>query len=255
MQVALEFFVLILPTAAVGWWAATSLFVGAAQPGSRYFDVAARPEIIGHLGLYAFVTGWVTIVLISVVGCLLVRFTSAAPGLYPTRGLRAALLLYRVKKLNQIQRLWTWTIVGQYLRALAGLRFTRVGASECDVMINLVPELAGADSQVFWSHGSFTNMLDHRAALPEAPPARHAGELLRQQQLRRRVRTAPHQLPAGRLDARQRHPLPAPDAVAARRAHHGGGKSAGEVRECGLRSGEPRARASRASPSSWGASR
>jgi hypothetical protein len=30
-------------------------------------------------------------------------------------------------------------------------------------MVNLVPELARADSQVFWSHGSFTNMLDHRA--------------------------------------------------------------------------------------------
>jgi hypothetical protein len=30
-------------------------------------------------------------------------------------------------------------------------------------MINLVPELASADSQVFWSHGCFTNMLDHGA--------------------------------------------------------------------------------------------
>ncbi len=93
-------------------------------------------------------------------GCLFIRCTSASPGLYPTRGLRAALLLYRVKKLNQIQRLWTWTLTGQYLRALAGVRFPRVGASECDLMINLVPELASADAQVFWSHGCFTNMLD-----------------------------------------------------------------------------------------------
>jgi len=30
-------------------------------------------------------------------------------------------------------------------------------------MLNLVPELASADSQVFWSHGCFTNMLDHGA--------------------------------------------------------------------------------------------
>ena len=128
MQVALELSLLVLPTAAVAWWAATFLFVGEAQRASRYFEVAPRPEIVWHLGLYAFVTGWVTIVLISVVGCLFVRCTSAAPGLYPARGLRAALLLYRVKKLNQIQRLWTWTVIGQYLRALAGVRFTRVGA-------------------------------------------------------------------------------------------------------------------------------
>src|SRR4029079_8943800 len=61
------------------------------------------------------------------------------------------------------QRQWTWTITGQYLRALAGMRFARLGASECDVMINLVPELASAGSQVFWSNSSFTNMLDYGA--------------------------------------------------------------------------------------------
>ena len=43
------------------------------------------------------------------------------------------------------------------------MRFPRVGASECDVMYNLVPELATADSQVFWSNGCFTNMLDYGA--------------------------------------------------------------------------------------------
>jgi len=73
------------------------------------------------------------------------------------------LLLYKLKKMNQIQHQWTWTITGQYLRALAGMRFPRLGASECDVMFNLVPELASADSQVFWSNGCFTNMLDYGA--------------------------------------------------------------------------------------------
>jgi len=73
------------------------------------------------------------------------------------------LLLYRQKKMNQIQHQWTWTITGQYLRALAGMRFPRLGASECDFMFNLVPELASADSQVFWSNGCFTNMLDYGA--------------------------------------------------------------------------------------------
>ena len=68
-----------------------------------------------------------------------------------------------MNRMNGIQRQWTWTITGQYLRALAGMRFPRVGASECDVMFNLVPELATADSQVFWSNGCFTNMLDYGA--------------------------------------------------------------------------------------------
>jgi hypothetical protein len=68
-----------------------------------------------------------------------------------------------MSKMNGIQRQWTWTVTGQYLRALAGMRFPRLGASECDVMFDLVPELATADSQVFWSNGCFTNMLDYGA--------------------------------------------------------------------------------------------
>jgi hypothetical protein len=110
--------------------------------------------------LAGFVTTWGAIVLISVLGCLFLRLTRASPGLYPAHGLKGALLLYRVRVLNRIQRLWTWTLTGQYLRALAGMRFPHVGASECDLMTDLVPELAGAGSQVFWSHGCYTNMLD-----------------------------------------------------------------------------------------------
>ena len=68
-----------------------------------------------------------------------------------------------MKRLNGIQRLWTWTITGQYLRALAGMHFPRFGASECDVMFNVVPEAVTADSQVFFSNGCFTNMLDYGA--------------------------------------------------------------------------------------------
>jgi acetyltransferase-like isoleucine patch superfamily enzyme len=68
-----------------------------------------------------------------------------------------------MKTMNIIQRQWTWTITGQYLRALAGVRFPRVGASECDLMYNIVPELVSADSQVFWSNGCFSNMLDYGA--------------------------------------------------------------------------------------------
>jgi len=83
--------------------------------------------------------------------------------------------------MNQIQHQWTWTITGQYLRALAGMRFPRLGASECDVMFNLVPELANADSQVFWSNGSFTNMLELWGRVHQASTAGHAAEFLQWQ--------------------------------------------------------------------------
>ena len=163
MQIFLDFWLLVVPTAAVTWFAVTFISVRETELASEYFKITPILEIIWHMGLYAFITAWVTVVLISVLGCLFLRCTAASPGLYPSRGLKAALLMYRLKKMNQIQLLWTWTITGQYLRALAGMRFTRVGASECDVMFNLVPELASADSQVFWSNGGFTNMLDYGA--------------------------------------------------------------------------------------------
>ena len=163
MQIFLDFWLLVTPTAAVTWFAATFIPGRETELASEYFKITPLYEIVWHMGLYAFSTAWVTVVLISVLACLFLRCTAASPGLYPSRGFKAALLLYRQKKMNQIQRLWTWTIIGQYLRALAGVRYTHVGASECDVMFDLVPELASADSQVFWSHGGFTNMLDYGA--------------------------------------------------------------------------------------------
>ena len=164
MQVFLEFCLLVAPTAVVSL-VGRHLHTPRQKRRARaeYFEVTPLQEIVWNMGLYAFVTTWVTIVLTSVLGCVFLRCTPASPGLYSSRGLKGALLLYRVKKMNQIQRLWNWTITGQYLRALAGVRFTRLGASECDLMFNLVPELASADSQAFWSHACFTNMLDYGA--------------------------------------------------------------------------------------------
>jgi len=163
MQIFLDFWLMVVPTAAVTWFAVTFIPVRETEIASEYFKVTPLHEIVWHMGLYAFITTWVTIVLISVLVCLFLRDTPASPGLYSSRGFKGSLLLYRLKKMNQIQKQWTWTITGQYLRALAGMRFPRLGASECDVMFNLVPELASADSQVFWSNGSFTNMLDYGA--------------------------------------------------------------------------------------------
>lgn len=163
MQICLDFGLMVVPTAVVTWFAGNFIPASGTEFASEYFKVTPLQEIVWHMGLYAFITTWVTVVLVSVLVCLFLRFTAASPGLYPSRGLRAALLMYRMKKMNQVQRQWTWTITGQYLRALAGVHFSRLGASECDLMLNLVPELVSADSQVFWSNGCFTNMLDNGA--------------------------------------------------------------------------------------------
>jgi non-ribosomal peptide synthetase-like protein len=163
MQVFMDFWLIVAPTAAVTWFAVTFIPVRETEVASEFFKVTPLAEIIWSMSLYTFVTTWVSIVLISLLVCLFLRATPFSPGLYPSRGLKGALLLYRLKKMNRLQSQWTWTITGQYLRALAGMHFPRVGGSECDVMFNLVPELASADSQVFWSNGSFTNMLDYGA--------------------------------------------------------------------------------------------
>jgi non-ribosomal peptide synthetase-like protein len=161
MQILLEFCLVVAPASAVIWFATSFIPVRELELASEYFKITPLHEIVWHMSLYAFITTWVTIVLISVLGCLFLRCTAVSPGLYPSRGLKAALLLYRMGKMNRIQRQWTWTLTGQYLRALAGVRSTRVGASECDVMLNLVPELCSTDAQVFWSNECYTNMLDY----------------------------------------------------------------------------------------------
>ena len=163
MQVFIAFWLSAVTPAAILWFVRYAILDGEAGLSEAYFRVTPLHEIVWSLTLYEFITTCVVIVVSSLLGCLFIRWTAASPGLYPTHGLRAALLMYRMTKLNAIQRRWTWTVTGQYLRALAGMRFPRLGASECDVMFNLVPEAATADSQVFWSNGSFTNMLDYGA--------------------------------------------------------------------------------------------
>ena len=179
MQIFLSFWLIVVPTAAIFWLARALVPAGEAELSDEYFRVTPLLEIVWHLTLYAFIATWVTIVVTSLLGCLFIRWTAVSPGLYPSRGLRGALLMYRMKRLNGIQRLWTWTITGQYLRALAGMHFPRFGASECDVMFNVVPEVATAElpsvllQWMFHEHARLW-----RRALQAAPP-RYAPEFLR----------------------------------------------------------------------------
>ncbi len=163
MQVFLDFCLLVVPTAAVSWFAVTFIPAEETVTHGEFFNATPLLDFVWQMGIYTFVTTWVSVVLVSILVCLFLRCTAASPGLYSSRGIKGYLLLYRMKKMNLIQKRWTWTVTGQYLRALAGMRFPRLGASECDNMSNLVPELASADSQVFWSNGCFTNMLEYGA--------------------------------------------------------------------------------------------
>jgi len=160
MQQFVFFWISAVPIAVFLWCASGFIFNEETLTSDTDLGLKSLFQIVGPLTLDAFITTWVTVVVTSLLACLFIRFTASSPGLYPSRGLRGALLMYRVNRMNSVQRQWTWTITGQYLRALAGMRFPYVGASECDIMYNLVPEVATADSQVFWSNGSFTNMLD-----------------------------------------------------------------------------------------------
>ena len=158
MQVFFSFCLIAAPTTAILWFARDIISAEDADLSGEFLTPLF--EIVWRVTLYAFITTWVAVVVTSVLSCLFIRWTAVSPGLYPSRSLKGGLLLYRMNRLNAIQRWWTWTVTGQYLRALAGMRFPRIGASECDVMLNLVPEVAFADSRVFFSNGSFTNMLD-----------------------------------------------------------------------------------------------
>ena len=176
LQVVLETLLVVLPAAAIAWGAA-SLSLGGAGAEGRF---AAMPpaHLLGWLAVYAIVTTWLTVVTTSLIGCVFLRLTRTLPGLVPVGSLAASLQFYRQRKMNQIQRIWSWAITGQYLRALAGLRLGRVGASECDVMFNLVPEMVSAGAEVFWSHGCYTSVLSYDARHLRLGQAEMPGDVL-----------------------------------------------------------------------------
>jgi len=177
LQLALELVLVVLPAATIAWAGASLPLGGATARGQRLSDLPPGP-LLGWLAVYAVVTTWLGVVLTSLIGCLFLRLTRRGPGLLPLGGLAASLLFYRQRKLNQIQRIWSWSITGQYLRALAGLRLDRVGASECDVMFNLVPEMVRTGAEAFWSHGCYTSVLSHDAKHARLGQADLPGDVL-----------------------------------------------------------------------------
>ena len=121
------------------------------------------------------------------------------PGLHSARSLSGALLMYRMRKLNNIQLLWTWTITGQYLRALAGMRFT----------CGWVRVRRHAQSRARTRHGGRAGVLVERLFYQYArlrrrahqvASARPAAQVLCRQQLCCRIRPLAVELPARCID-------------------------------------------------------
>ena len=181
MQVFLSFCLIAAPTAAILWLARDIIFADDADLAREYFRVTPLFEIVWRVMLYTFITTWVAVVVTSVLSCLFIRWTAASPGLYPSRGLKGALLLYRMNRLNAVQQWWTWTVTGQYLRALAGMHFPRIGASECDVMFNLIPEVSYRRRQGVLLQWMLHEHARSRCRAPHAAPPRHAPKFLRRE--------------------------------------------------------------------------
>lgn len=160
MQLVLELSLTTLPGALVIWWFSTWYVQ---QRGEQQIGSALDASLAAALSKFAvlgFAAAWVTLVLISILSCLFLRLTRTHPRILAASSLAGSLVLYRLRKMDQIQRLWSWSITGQYLRSLAGIRFSRTGGSECDSMFNLLPELVSADAQVFWAQGCFSNVVE-----------------------------------------------------------------------------------------------
>jgi len=160
MQLLPEMALTTLPGAMVIWWFSDWYLQ---QQGEQQIGRALEASLAGTLWEFAvlgFAAAWVTLVLTSVLTCLFLRLTPTHPRLLASSSLAGSLVLYRLRKMDQIQRLWSWSITGQYLRRLAGIRYSRTGGSECDSMFNLLPELVSADAQVFWAQGCFSNLVE-----------------------------------------------------------------------------------------------
>ncbi|NDG45403.1 MAG: hypothetical protein EBY36_12055, partial [Gammaproteobacteria bacterium] len=150
LQALLEFALVIAP---MGMTALISLqFLGfdAIQSLIRSSGKVLTWEVFGLLGS-AIAGIWLSILSSSILVSLFVRLTGGHVGAIDAESASGVLARYRQQKMNQLQQFWTWSLTGQYLRALSGVRFARVGGSECDTMTNLLPDLLDAGSDVFFA--------------------------------------------------------------------------------------------------------
>jgi non-ribosomal peptide synthetase-like protein len=170
-QFALELGLVIIPGALIallttwflGFEALSKVNLDAKMLTGRDLLVMSGSGVIGI---------WLGVLTSSMILCTFLRFTPTPPGWTRAASLRGTLARYRQTKMNQIQQMWGWSLTGQYLRALAGVKFSQVGASECDELVNLLPEHLHADANVFIAQGCFCNVLDEHGAFLLTQPIR-----------------------------------------------------------------------------------
>ena len=163
MQMLLSFSITAVPVAAVLWLSGTYILPGTMSTFGS--DLRAGPflALVWHLTLYTFFTTWVTIVLTSVLGCIFIRLHRRFTRFVPvTRAQSGSADVPDAQDELPSRHSGRGPSPANTCEP-CGYAFRRVGGSECDVMHNLVPELATADAQVFWSNSCFTNMLDYGA--------------------------------------------------------------------------------------------
>ena len=168
-QFALELMLVILPGAFIallttwflGFEALSKVNLDAKMLTGRDLLVMSGAGVIGI---------WLGVLTSSLILCIFLRLTPTPPGWTSAASLRGTLARYRQTKMNQIQQMWGWSLTGQYLRALAGVKFSRVGASECDALVNVLPEHLHADANVFIAQGCYCNVLDEHGAFLLAQP-------------------------------------------------------------------------------------
>ena len=158
VQLAIECLLFVLPAALI--LSGISNWLLGSYDTVTNNNSAALLQLLTDFFLSAVLAAWLTLVVTSVLTCLFLRLTAYRPGILSGSSVAAVFLRYRQEKMNQIQRLWTWTLTGQYLRRLAGVNYGKTGASECDVMINLVPEMLTSQPNIFMANGCRTGMLD-----------------------------------------------------------------------------------------------
>jgi non-ribosomal peptide synthetase-like protein len=160
-------FIALLTTWFLGFEALSKVNLDANMLTGRDLLVMSGSGVIGI---------WLGILTSSLILCIFLRLTPTPPGWIRAASLRGTLARYRQTKMNQVQQMWGWSLTGQYLRALAGVKFSQVGASECDELVNLLPEHLHADANVFIAQGCFCNVLDeHGAFLLTRPVQMPAG--------------------------------------------------------------------------------
>ena len=175
IQFLLEIGLVVVPGAAVGLlttWALGFDSLSKVNLDTQRVDASDLLVMSGSgvMGL------WLGALAVSCGMCLFLRLTPTPCGWVSATSLQGILARYRQTKMNQIQQLWGWSLTGQYLRALAGVKFSKVGASECDALLNLLPEHLHADANVFIAQGCYCNVLDefgtHLLVKPAQIPAR-----------------------------------------------------------------------------------